>query len=67
MQVIGSNPSASVSGLYATQNQASLTKSIMRLAAGSRLASPADDAAGVAVSGKLNANVKRLESASEGC
>lgn len=43
-----------------------LTTSIKKLSAGSRLADPSADAAGVAVSGKLDATVARLKAASEG-
>ena len=47
-------------------NNEGLTSSIKKLSAGSRLANPVEDAAGVAVSGKLDANVKRLMAAAEG-
>lgn len=66
MATIGTNVGASNASFYLNLNNDALTKSIKRLASGSRLADPTDDAAGVAVSGKLDATVKRLQAASEG-
>ncbi len=66
MATIGTNVSAANASFYLNMNNDALTKSIKRLASGSRLADPTDDAAGVAVSGKLDATVKRLQAASEG-
>ncbi|MBI4028214.1 MAG: flagellin [Verrucomicrobia bacterium] len=43
-----------------------LTKAIGRLSSGSRLFDPSDDAAGVAVSGKLTSASKRLSAVAEG-
>lgn len=65
MSTIGTNVGALNASFYLTVNNESLSKSIRRLSAGSRLADPVDDAAGVAVSGKLDANVKRLMAATE--
>lgn len=65
MATIGTNVGALNASFYLTQNNDALNKSIRRLASGSRLADPVDDAAGVAVSGKLTANISRLAAASE--
>jgi len=65
MATIGTNVGALNASFYLTQNNDALNKSIRRLASGSRLADPVDDAAGVAVSGKLTANTNRLAAASE--
>lgn len=66
MATIGTNVAASNATFYLSLSNDSLTKSIKKLASGSRLADPTDDAAGVAVSGKLDATVKRLGAAAEG-
>jgi len=66
MSTIGTNIGALNASFYLTLNNESLTKSIRRLSSGSRLADPSDDAAGVAVSGKLDATVRRLQAAAEG-
>jgi len=51
---------------YLTQNNEALTNSQTKLASGSRLAIANDDAAGVAVSGKLDGTILRLGAATEG-
>ncbi|MFZ5805878.1 MAG: flagellin [Verrucomicrobiota bacterium] len=66
MTTIGTNIGALNASFYLGQNTEALQKNMIKLSAGSRLANPAEDAAGVAVSGKLDANVKRLVAASEG-
>ncbi len=66
MATIGTNVGALNASFYLTLNNEALTKNIKKLSAGSRLADPTDDAAGVAVSGKLDASVKRLMAAVEG-
>jgi flagellin len=66
MGSIGTNTAALSASFFLTQNNDALSKSIKRLASGSRLAEPSDDAAGVAVSANLDAAVKRLNAASEG-
>src|SRR4051812_44726126 len=66
MSTIGTNVGAVSASFYLTQNNDALATSIRRLASGSRLAIASDDAAGVAVSGKLDARVKRLGAAAEG-
>jgi flagellin len=66
MATIGTNVAALNASAYLTVNNEMLTKSIRKLASGSRLADPVDDAAGVAVSANLTARVKRLNAAVEG-
>ncbi|MEM9399311.1 MAG: flagellin [Verrucomicrobiota bacterium] len=66
MATIGTNVGALNASFYLTLNNEGLNSSIKKLSAGSRLANPVEDAAGVAVSGKLDATVKRLQAASEG-
>jgi flagellin len=66
MATIGTSIAAVSASNYLTINNEALTKSIKRLSSGSRLADPVDDAAGVAVSGNLDARIKRLVAAVEG-
>jgi flagellin len=66
MSTIGTNVGAVSASFYLTQNNDALSTSIRRLASGSRLAIASDDAAGVAVSGKLDARIRRLGAAAEG-
>jgi flagellin len=66
MSVIGTNPQALNAAFYLNIADNQLAKSVKRLSSGSKLADPSDDAAGVAVSSKLDAAVKRLAAASEG-
>jgi len=66
MSTIGTNVGALNASFYLTLNNEALTKSIKKLSSGSRLADASDDAAGVAVSGKLDATVRRLNAAVEG-
>lgn len=66
MTVIGTNVAAISASYYLDSNNDQLTKSIERLASGSRLADPTDDAAGVAVSGNLTARIDRLQAAAAG-
>ncbi len=66
MATIGTNIGALDASFYLTQNNNALTLSIKELSSGSRLADPSADAAGVAVSGKLDAAVARLSAATEG-
>lgn len=65
MASIGTNIGALSASFYLNQNNAALTKNIKRLSSGSRLADPTDDAAGVAVSGQLDATITRLQAASD--
>ncbi len=61
--VINTNTSAQVSSHNLQASQAALSKSLARLSSGSKLADPADDAAGFAVASRLDAQVKRLDAA----
>jgi flagellin len=65
MAVIGYNSAAVNAAYYLNQNQNALNQSISDLASGSRLANPSTDAAGVAVSGNLQASIARLGAASQ--
>ncbi|SDU00054.1 flagellin [Verrucomicrobium sp. GAS474] len=64
MSAIGTNIAALSVATYINQNNEASSRSISRLASGSRLAIPSDDAASVAVSGNLTARVARLGAAS---
>jgi len=66
MATIGTNLAAISAANYLTTNNTNLTQSIQELAAGSRLANPVSDAAGVAVSGNLNARIARLQASVQG-
>ncbi|MEM9400070.1 MAG: flagellin [Verrucomicrobiota bacterium] len=66
MAIIGSDIGASTASLFVRRNNESFSESLKRLAAGSKLATPYLDAAGVAVSGKLDAGIQRLAAASDG-
>lgn len=66
MAVIGTNISALTASFYLNVNNEELQRSLARLSSGSRLSVPSDDAAGVAVSARLDANIKRLNAAVEG-
>lgn len=66
MAVINTNVSSLNASFYLSSASEGLKKSIQRLSSGSRLADAADDAAGIAVSSKLDSSIKRLTAASEG-
>jgi flagellin len=66
MSVIGFNSAAVNAAYYLNQNTANLDASIQELASGSRLANPATDAAGVAVSGQMTASIAQLGAAAQG-
>lgn len=61
--VINTNITAQVSANNLKTSQSMLTKSLARLSSGSKIVSPADDAAGLAVSSRLDAQVQRLDAA----
>jgi flagellin len=61
---INTNTSAQVSAHNLANSQALLSKSLARLSSGSKNVTPADDAAGVAVATRLDAQVQRLGAAS---
>jgi flagellin len=62
--VIGTNISAQTSAQLLGQSSSLLSKSLSRLSSGSKITSPADDSAGLAVSMKLNAQMARIDAAS---
>lgn len=66
MAVIGYNAAAVGAAYYLNQNTINLGSSIKQLSSGSRLADPSQDAAGVAVSGDIVAQVGRLGAATQG-
>ena len=59
--VINTNQSASYAAMNLTKSSDLLQKSLARLSSGSRIANPADDAGGLAVSMKLAAAIKRTD------
>jgi flagellin len=60
---VNSNSAASAANMHLGRNQSALQKSINRLASGSRIVQPIDDAGGLAVSMKLESAVVRLSGA----
>jgi flagellin len=66
MATIGTNIAAISAANYLNTNNNNLTNSIQELSSGSRLANPVNDAAGVAVSGNLQARIDRLNAAVAG-
>ncbi|HEX9048774.1 MAG TPA: flagellin [Verrucomicrobiae bacterium] len=61
--VINTNTSALNSAQMLGQSSSALSKSLARLSSGSKITSPADDSAGLAVSMKLNAQISRTNAA----
>jgi len=61
--VINTNTSAQSSATLLQQSSANLSKSLARLSSGSKIVSPADDSAGLAVSMKLNSQISRTNAA----
>jgi len=61
--VINTNISAQSSASLLSQSSAMLSKSLARLSSGSKITSPADDSAGLAVSMKLTAQIGRIGAA----
>jgi flagellin len=61
--VINTNISAQNSARLLTESQNLLSKSLSRLSSGSRIVSPEDDAAGLAVSMRFDAQVNRISAA----
>ena len=64
--VINTNTAAINASTYLSQSQSMLNKSLSRLSSGSKLTSPADDAAGLAVSTKFDAQINRIQAAADG-
>jgi flagellin len=65
MAVIGYNAAAVNAAYYLNQNTNNLNEAIQELSSGSRLADPSNDAAGVAVSGNMEAQISRLTAATQ--
>ena len=63
MLSINTNPAASNAAFNLNKNNAMLQASLKRLSSGSRIASPTDDAGGLAVSMRLDAQVNRTQGA----
>ncbi len=61
--VINTNLSAQSSASLLMQSSAQLSKSLARLSSGSKITSPEDDSAGLAVSMKLTAQMSRIDAA----
>jgi flagellin len=61
--VINTNTSAQVSASNLQASSASLSRSLARLSSGSKIVNPSDDAAGLAVAARLDAQIKRLGAA----
>ena len=61
--VINTNTQAQQTANYLNVSNTQLAKSLARLSSGSKIIVPSDDAAGLAVSSRLEAQVKRLDAA----
>jgi flagellin len=61
--VINTNIEAQATANNLNASQLNLAKSLARLSSGSKIIVPSDDAAGLAVSSRLNSQIKRLDSA----
>ncbi len=61
--VINTNIQAQTAASNLAASSAMLSKSLNRLSSGSKIVSPADDAAGLAVASRLDAQVQRLQAA----
>ena len=61
--VINTNVAAQAAANNLMKSQASLAKSLARLSSGSRIVNPGDDAAGLAVSSRLDAQINRTSAA----
>jgi flagellin len=63
--IINTNVGSNTAARILANNSSELQKSLKRLSTGNRIASVSDDAAGMAVGGKLSAEVLRLNSSSK--
>ena len=61
--VINTNTQAQITSHNLMASQAQLSKSLARLSSGSKIVNPSDDAAGLAVASRLDAQIKRLDAA----
>ena len=65
MIVINTNTSSAHAARTLQESNSQLSKSLARLSSGSKLTSPADDAAGIAVSLRFDAQVNRIQAAKD--
>src|SRR5688572_31016889 len=61
--IINTNTTAQVSANNLQASSAALSRSLARLSSGSKIINPSDDAAGLAVAARLDAQVQRLAAA----
>jgi flagellin len=61
--IINTNITAQMSAHNLEANQSMLSKSLSRLSSGSKIVNPSDDAAGLAVASRLDAQIRRLDAA----
>src|SRR6266404_5919013 len=61
--VINTNTTAQTSARLLSESSSMLAKSLARLSSGSKIVSPADDAAGLAVSTRFDAQINRINAA----
>lgn len=61
--VINTNTSALAGAHNLISSQTALSKSLARLSSGSKIVNPSDDAAGVAIAARLDAQIKRIDAA----
>lgn len=61
--IISTNITAQTSAHNLEASQARLSKSLSRLSSGNKIASPADDAAGLAVGSRLESQIRRIDAA----
>ncbi len=64
MPVIATNTAANTALIYLNRNSSDQAKSLSKLSSGSRIVSASDDAAGLAVSSRLSADITTLQQAS---
>ena len=65
VMVINTNVSALTASRNLIETQGSLSRSLARLSSGSKLVNPADNAAGFAVSSRFDAQINRIQAASD--
>lgn len=61
--IINTNITAEASAHHLQTNQSLLSRSLSRLSSGSKIVNPSDDAAGLAVASRLDAQIRRLAAA----
>ena len=65
VMVINTNVSALTASRNLIETQGSLSRSLARLSSGSKLVNPADNAAGFAISSRFDAQINRIQAASD--